>query len=49
MAGRAAAVRRYWRPVREGVAVLVEDGVIRRVAVAAEPCPEGARLRQCHG
>src|SRR5215468_9939383 len=31
-------------PVREGVAVLVEDGVIRRVAAAAEPCPEGARL-----
>jgi imidazolonepropionase-like amidohydrolase len=31
-------------PVREGVAVLVEDGVIRRVAGDAEPCPEGARL-----
>jgi imidazolonepropionase-like amidohydrolase len=30
-------------PVRDGVAVLVEDGVIRRVAAAAEPCPEGAR------
>ena len=36
-------------PVRDGVAVLVEDGVIRRVAAAAEPCPEEARLRQCHG
>src|SRR6266851_2745317 len=31
-------------PVREGVAVLIEDGVIRRVASAAEPCPAGARL-----
>ena len=31
-------------PVREGVAVLVEDGVIRRVAAAEEPCPAGARL-----
>jgi imidazolonepropionase-like amidohydrolase len=30
-------------PVREGVAVLVEDGVIRRVAAGTEPCPEGAR------
>jgi imidazolonepropionase-like amidohydrolase len=31
-------------PVREGVAVLVEDGVIRRVAAAEEPCPAGVRL-----
>ena len=31
-------------PVREGVAVLVEDGVIRRVAAAAEPRPAGAQL-----
>ena len=31
-------------PVRDGVAVLVEDGVIRRVAAAEEPCPAGARL-----
>src|SRR5215469_13147130 len=31
-------------PVREGVAVLVEDGVIRRVTTAQEPCPAGARL-----
>ena len=31
-------------PVRDGAAVLVEDGVIRRVGRAGEPCPEGARL-----
>jgi len=30
-------------PVRESAAVLVEDGIIRRVADAAEPCPDGAR------
>jgi imidazolonepropionase-like amidohydrolase len=30
-------------PVRDGMAVLVEDGVIRRVASASEPCPAGAR------
>jgi imidazolonepropionase-like amidohydrolase len=30
-------------PLRDGVAVLVEDGVIRRVATATERCPEGAR------
>ncbi len=30
--------------VRDGAAVLVEDGVIRRVGRASEPCPEGARL-----
>ena len=30
-------------PVREGAAVLVEDGVIRRVGLASEPCPGGAR------
>jgi imidazolonepropionase-like amidohydrolase len=29
-------------PLRENAAVLVEDGIIRRVADAAEPCPEGA-------
>jgi len=36
-------------PVRDGAAVLVENGVIRRVGSASEPCPEGARqldLRQ---
>jgi imidazolonepropionase-like amidohydrolase len=31
-------------PLRENAAVLVEDGVIRRVTDAAEPCPDGARL-----
>jgi imidazolonepropionase-like amidohydrolase len=31
-------------PVRESAAVLVEDGIIRRVADAREPCPDGARL-----
>jgi imidazolonepropionase-like amidohydrolase len=31
-------------PVRDGAAVLVEDGVIRRVGAASEPCPDGARL-----
>ncbi|MBO0773306.1 MAG: hypothetical protein J2P35_17765, partial [Actinobacteria bacterium] len=30
--------------LRDGAAVLVEDGVIRRVGRASEPCPEGARL-----
>jgi imidazolonepropionase-like amidohydrolase len=30
--------------VREAAAVLVEDGVIRRVGSASEPCPAGARL-----
>jgi imidazolonepropionase-like amidohydrolase len=31
-------------PVRDGAAVLVEDGVIRRIGAASEPCPDGARL-----
>jgi imidazolonepropionase-like amidohydrolase len=31
-------------PVRDGVAVLVEDGVIRRVGSASEPPPDGARV-----
>jgi imidazolonepropionase-like amidohydrolase len=31
-------------PVRDRAAVLVQDGVIRRVGSAAEPCPDGARL-----
>jgi len=31
-------------PVRDGAAVLVEDGVIQRVGRASEPCPDGARL-----
>ena len=30
-------------PVLDGAAVLVEDGVIRRVGSTSEPCPEGAR------
>jgi imidazolonepropionase-like amidohydrolase len=30
-------------PLREHAAVLVEDGIIRRVADASEPCPDGAR------
>ncbi|HYB89177.1 MAG TPA: amidohydrolase family protein [Streptosporangiaceae bacterium] len=30
-------------PVREGAAVLVEDGIIRRVGDASLPCPDGAR------
>jgi imidazolonepropionase-like amidohydrolase len=30
-------------PLRDGVAVLVADGVIQRVTSAAEPCPPGAR------
>ncbi len=30
-------------PLRENAAVLVEDGVIRRVTDASEPCPDGAR------
>jgi imidazolonepropionase-like amidohydrolase len=31
-------------PVRDGATVLVEDGVIRRVGRASEPCPGGARM-----
>ena len=30
-------------PVREGAAVLVEDGIIRLVGDASQPCPDGAR------
>jgi imidazolonepropionase-like amidohydrolase len=30
-------------PPHDGVAVLVEDGVIRRVTTAPEPCPRGVR------
>ena len=30
-------------PVRDSAAVLVEDGIIRRVGDAREPCPDGAR------
>ncbi len=31
-------------PLRENTAVLVEDGIIGRIADASEPCPDGARL-----
>jgi imidazolonepropionase-like amidohydrolase len=31
-------------PLRENAAVLIEDGIIARVADAAEPCPDGARM-----
>lgn len=30
-------------PLRDDAAILVEDGVIRRVGRASEPCPDGAR------
>ena len=30
-------------PAREGAAVLVEDGIIRHVGDASQPCPNGAR------
>jgi imidazolonepropionase-like amidohydrolase len=30
--------------IRDGAAVLVEDGVIRRVGSASQPCPDGARV-----
>ncbi len=30
-------------PLRDQTAILVEDGIIRRVADASEPCPDGAR------
>jgi len=36
-------------PVRDGVALLVEDGVIRRVTSAAEQRPRGARLIDAGG
>jgi imidazolonepropionase-like amidohydrolase len=53
IAAPAAAQGRLWltgarlfdgtgAPLRERTAVLIEDGVIRRVTDAAEPCPEGA-------
>ena len=35
--------------VRGGAAVLVEDGVIRRVGEESEPCPDGARLLDLAG
>jgi len=36
-------------PLRDGVALLVEDGVIRRVTSAAERCPEGAQEINARG
>jgi imidazolonepropionase-like amidohydrolase len=36
-------------PLREHTAILIEDGVIRRVTDAAEPCPEGARAVDVRG
>ena len=55
IAAPAAAQERLWltrarlfdgtgAPLRENTAILVADGVIRRVTDAREPCPEGARL-----
>jgi imidazolonepropionase-like amidohydrolase len=60
IAAPAAAQGRLWltgarlfdgtgTPLREHAAVLVEDGVIRRVADAGEPCPEGARALDVGG
>jgi imidazolonepropionase-like amidohydrolase len=54
IAAPAAAEGRIWltnarlfdgtgAPLREHTAILVEDGIIRRVADASEPCPNGAR------
>ena len=31
-------------PLRDNTAILIEDGIIRRVTDAREPCPDGARL-----
>ena len=54
IAAPAAGTQRLWLtgarlfdgtggPVREHAAVLIEDGIIRRVTDAAQPCPDGAR------
>jgi imidazolonepropionase-like amidohydrolase len=54
IAAPAAAKGRLWltgarlfdgtgAPLRESTAILVEDGIIRRVADARESCPDGAR------
>ena len=53
IAAPAAAHERIWltgarlfdgtgSPLRENAAILIEDGIIRRIADAAEPCPDGA-------
>ena len=55
IAAPAAASGRLWltgarlfdgtgAPLRDSTAILVEDGIIRRVADARERCPDGARL-----
>jgi imidazolonepropionase-like amidohydrolase len=55
IAAPAAGEERLWltgarlfdgtgRPVREDVAILVQDGIIRRVTDAGEPCPDGAHV-----
>ena len=55
IAAPAAAQGRLWltrarlfdgtgAPLRDNTAILVEDGIIRRVTDAREPCPDGARL-----
>jgi len=55
IAAPAAGAERLWltgarlfdgtgRPVREDVAILVQDGIIRRVTDAGEPCPDGAQV-----
>ena len=55
IAAPAAASGRLWltgarlfdgtgAPLRESTAILVADGIIRRVADARERCPDGARL-----
>jgi len=54
IAAPAAAQERIWltgarlfdgtgSPLRESTAILIEDGIIRRVADTREPCPDGAR------
>ena len=54
IAAPAAARGRLWltrarlfdgtgAPLRDNTAILVEDGIIRRVTDAREPCPDGAR------
>jgi len=60
LAAPAAGAERLWlrgarlfdgtgRPVREDVAILVQDGIIRRVTAASEPCPDGAHVVEVGG
>jgi imidazolonepropionase-like amidohydrolase len=55
LAAPAAGAERLWltgarlfdgtaRPVREEAAILVQDGIIRHITDASEPCPDGARV-----